>query len=151
MNVGVIKPKPFPLDLNKSGVQEKIDSLQHWSSDQKILLRNRAHESLNVSNMTSLMEDYFTDVTYMTVAQGRVSVLFLILTILALILYLIWLTVKLNRLRTLTATLAYQAIPLCKAQIQVTKQPQLYAIMSGCQFCLQLLLSLELPYGSAKM
>ena len=56
------------------------------------------------------------DVTYMTVAQGRVSVLVLILTILALILYLVWLTVKLNRLRILTATLAYQAIPLCQAQ-----------------------------------
>ena len=114
--VGKYKPQPFPIDLNKSSVQERIDSLQYWNMKQKHVLKVKAPPALNVSNMTSLMEDYFTDVTYMTVAQGRVSVLFLILTILALILYLIWLTVKVHRLRTLTATLAYQAIPLCKAQ-----------------------------------
>ena len=71
---------------------------------------------MNMSNMTDFMEDYFTEVTYMTVFQGRLSVLFLLLTVLAQITYLAWLTVKVHRLRTLVATLTFQAIPLCKAQ-----------------------------------
>ena len=109
-------PKPFPLDLNSTSVQEKIQRLEHWNSAQKNVLRTSTPVSINMSNMTDFMEDYFTDVTYMTVSQGRLSVLFLILTVLAQIAYLAWLTVKVHRLRTLVATLTFQAIPLCKAQ-----------------------------------
>ena len=109
-------PKPFPLDLNSTSVQEKIQRLEHWNSAQKNVLRTSTPVSINMSNMTDFMEDYFTDVTYMTVSQGRLSVLFLILTVFAQIAYLAWLTIKVHRLRTLVATLTFQAIPLCKAQ-----------------------------------
>ena len=67
-------PKPFPLDLNSTSVQEKIQRLQHWNSAQKNVLRTSTPVSINMSNMTDFMEDYFTDVTYMTVSQGRLSV-----------------------------------------------------------------------------
>ena len=60
-------PKPFPLDLNSTSVQEKIQRLQHWNSAQKNVLRTSTPVSINMSNMTDFMEDYFTDVTYMTV------------------------------------------------------------------------------------
>ena len=107
-------PKPFPVDLNDTSVQEKIEKLQHWKSAHKKVMKTSAHVSM--SNVTSLMENYFTDVTYMTVTQGRLSVLFLLLTILAQIAYMAWLTVKVHRLGTLVATLTFQSIPLCKAQ-----------------------------------
>ena len=90
--------------------------MQHWNSAHTNALRKSAQVSMNMSNMTDFMEDYFTEVTYMTVSQGRLSVLFLILTVLAQIAYLVWLTVKVHRLRTLVATMTFQAIPLCKAQ-----------------------------------
>ena len=94
--------------------------------------------------MTDFMEDYFTDVTYMTVSQGRLSVLFLILTVLAQIAYLVWLTIKVHRLRTLVATLTFQAIPLCKAQNMDDHSTKLSATMCGYQSCLPPLPSLAL-------
>ena len=93
-HVAQTTPKPFPLDLNNTSVQEKIQRLQHWNSAQTNVLRQSAQVSMNMSNMTDFMEDYFTAVTYMTVSQGRLSVLFLILTVLAQIVYFVWLTVK---------------------------------------------------------
>ena len=87
-------PKPFPLDLNNTSVQEKIQRLQHWNSAQTNVLRKSAQVSMNMSNMTDFMEDYFTEVIYMTVSQGRLSVLFLILTVLAQIAYLVWFNCK---------------------------------------------------------
>ena len=107
-------PKPFPVDLNDTSVQEKIEKLQHWKSAHKQVMKSSAHVSM--SNVTCLMENYFTDVTYMTVTQGRLSVLFLLLTILAQIAYMAWLTVKIHRLGILVATLTFQSILLCKAQ-----------------------------------
>ena len=97
-HIALTTPKPFPLDLNNTSVQEKIQRLQHWNSAQKNVMRTSTPVSMNMSNMTDLMEDYFTDVTYMTVSQGRLSVLFLLLTVVAQIAYLAWLTVKVHRL-----------------------------------------------------
>ena len=99
-------------------------------------MKTSAPVSMNMSNMTSLMEDYFTDVTYMTVTQGRLSVLFLLLTILA---QIAWLPVKVHRLGTLVATLTFQTIPLCKAQTMDDQSTKVVCHNFGCQFYLPLL------------
>ena len=64
-------PKPFPLDLNSTSVQEKIQRLQHWNSAQTDVLRKSAPISMNMSNMADFMEDYFTEVTVHDCVPGK--------------------------------------------------------------------------------
>ena len=110
------KPSVFPFDLGKTMTEGRIKTLRQWSKKQRTKLQNKTEEAILPSNMTDVVHDYFTDITYMTVTQGRITATALFSTVLFLVGYVIWLTIKIKKLRVFATSLALQSIPLCKAQ-----------------------------------
>ena len=105
----------FQVDLNKTGIPEKLTDLQRWVSMQKKIQSKRKVVKMNDTALSDTAEDYFNKITYMTVTQGRWTASILFITVIGLVGYVIWLSVQVKKLKTLVATLALQGLPLCKA------------------------------------
>ena len=103
----------FPLKLNRLlGLNSNIDTLREWifSFNATMLMKKKA--SLNESgNMSAEISKQLKDMTYLSVEQSRLTIILLVVTSLSLVLYVIWLTIKIRKTTLLTDSIILGSIP----------------------------------------
>ena len=114
-------PTHFPLKLNKSlGLPENIDTLKEWISSFNATPVDRKKSLLNNStNISVEISKQLQEMTYMTVEQSRLTIILLLSTSVALILYVIWLTIKMRKTTLLTNSMLMASIPSVSATAAV--------------------------------
>ena len=111
----------FPITLNRSwGLTENIDTLREWISSFNATLVDRKKSLLNNSiNISVEISKQLQEMTYMSVEQSRLTIILLVSTTFTLILYVIWLTIKLRKTTILTNSILMGSIPSVSATAAV--------------------------------
>ena len=111
----------FPITLNRSwGLTENIDTLREWISSFNATLVDRNKSLLNNSiNISVKISKQLQEMTYMSVEQSRLTIILLVSTTFTLILYVIWLTIKLRKTTILTNSILMGSIPSVSATATV--------------------------------
>ena len=110
----------FPLDLNATGIPQRLTDLQKWVNVQRAEIANSKTNKTNTTVMSDNAEDYFYSITYMSIAQARWSAVIMFVTLICLIGYVIWLSLKFKKMKTLVASMVLQGLPLSHAQETTT-------------------------------
>ena len=106
----------FLLDLNKTGIPLKLTDLRKWVHAQRIVHKNRRESKENTTVNLDKAEDYLNKITYMSVTQARWTASILFATVIGLVGYVIRLSIKLKKMKTLMASLVLQGLPLSHAE-----------------------------------
>ena len=106
----------FLLDLNKTGIPLRLTDLQKWVHVQRIKQKSKSESKDNTTVSLDKAEDYLNKITYMSVTQARWTASILFATVIGLVGYVIWLSIKFKKMKTLVASLVLQGLPLSHAQ-----------------------------------
>ena len=106
----------FLLDLNKTGILLKLTNLQKWVQAQRIKQKSISESKDNTTVNLDKAEDYLNKITYMSVTQARWTASILFATVIGLVGYVIWLSIKFKKMKTLVVSLVLQGLPLSHTQ-----------------------------------
>ena len=111
----------FLLDLKDTGIPHRLTDLKKWVKSQKMELRKKTENITIDTVLTDETEDYFNKITYMSINQARWTAVIMFATVLSLVGYVIWLSVKFKKMQLLVSTLVLEGLPLSNAQQPPTK------------------------------
>ena len=105
----------FHLDLKDTGIPNRLTDLQRWVNVQRTGLNKKKENTTEKTEVTDESEDYFGKITYMSISQARWTAVTLFVTVVCLVGYVIWLSVKFKKMQILVATLVLEGVPLGQA------------------------------------
>ena len=108
--------KPFNISLNQTKMKKHIETLKELALNYELSLDKEEIE--NKSQINEIIDDYIEEASNMSIEQTKAAIGCTIMTVILLVIYVIWLTIKYKKVYKMIMVLSLGVpIPMAKGEV----------------------------------